>query len=145
MSARALRLSLAASAVWGFAYFAWPCWSFDDGPFFAEPFRESVGGLPVLSSTKLCFWETTVFVLETRLAHDGSGKTRTVFVLKDGGGQVRWAEAASADFERIRLVDQRGQWFPPGGWRVAIWPEGTESGELYLSPFGAFRFFFHSW
>ena len=32
-----------------------------------------------------------------------------------------------------------------GGWRIAIKPANQEGGNLYLTPFGGFRFFNHSW
>jgi hypothetical protein len=63
----------------------------------------------------------------------------------DASDGVHWVKVASADFGRIKIIDRSPRWFAAGGWVVAIGPEKTESGELYLSPFGGFRFFFHSW
>jgi hypothetical protein len=130
-------------SVWAVVYFLWPRFSFDDGPFFAEPFAADLAGLPVLSSVDLSLLGATLFVLETRATP--APDPRTVFVLKNPSGSVRWARATSADFGRIHVVDRAPCWFVAGGWVVTIKPERTESGELYLSPFGGFRFFFHSW
>lgn len=134
-------LSVLGFIFWSFAYFVWPRWSFDDGPFFAAPFGETVSGLPVLSSTGLRLFEKPVFVLEARISEENP--PRTVFVLKGGDGVVRWIKAAATEFGRIRFGGQ--QWFIPEGWIVWIQPEGHESGELYLSPFGGFRCFLLGW
>jgi len=85
----------------------------------------------------------TLFVLEAR-ATPGPDP-RTVFVLTNPDGSVRWVKVTSAEFGRIRLVEGSPRWFAPGGWVVRVTPERTESGELYFSPFGGFRFFYHSW
>lgn len=128
---------------WAATYFLWARVSFDDGPFFAEPYAHEVADLPLLSSVNLDLFGATLWVLETRTTREPS--PRTVFALKDRGGSLRWAKVASAEFGRIDLYDRSPRWFAAGGWVVAIKPERTESGELYLSPFGRFRFFFHSW
>jgi hypothetical protein len=130
-------------SVWSVAYFLWPRFSFDDGPFFAEPFAADVAGLSALSSANLRLLGATLFVLETRVTRDPD--PRTVFLLKNSTGSIRWAKVTSVEFGRIQLIDRPPRWFVPGGWVVAIKPERTEVGELYLSPFGQFRFFFHSW
>lgn len=95
----------------------------------------------MLSFIELRLFEKPVFVLETRISEENP--PRTVFILKDGNGVARWIKAAAAEFGRIRLGGQ--QWFIPGGWIIWIQPEGHESGEFYLSPFGGFRFFFLGW
>lgn len=128
---------------WSLAYFLWPRFSFDDGPFFAEPFAADVDGLSALSSTDLRLLGITLFVLETRTTPDP--EPRTVFLLRNSTGSVRWAKASSVEFGRIYLSDRSPRWFLPGGWIVGIKPERTESGQLYISPLGQFRFFFHSW
>lgn len=128
---------------WFAAYLLWPKFSFDDGPFFAESFAADVAGLSVLSSVELRLFGVALFVLETRATRDV--EPRTVFVLKNSTGSVRWAKVTAAEFGRIQLIDRPPRWFVPGGWIVVIKPERTESGELYLSAFGKFRFFFHSW
>ncbi len=125
------------------AYLLWPRFSFDDGPFFAEPFAGNPAELFALSSVDLKILGTTLFVLESRATQ--APDSRTVFVLKNSSESIRWAKMTSVEFGRIQLVDLSPQWFVPGGWIVTIRPERTESGELYLSPFGEFRFFFHSW
>lgn len=130
-------------SLWAVAYFLWPRYSFDDGPFLAESCTADVSGLPVLSSVDLKLAGTTLFVLETRAS--GSLEPRAVFVLKDSAGAVRWAKAAAVEFGPIHLVEDSTRWYGPGGWVVRIRPERTESGDLYLSAFGNFRFFFHSW
>jgi len=78
----------------------------------------------VQSSIGLRLFEKPVFVLETRISEENP--PRTVFILKDGNGVVRWIKAAAAEFGHIRLDGQ--QWFIPGGW---IQTQGHESGELY--------------
>jgi hypothetical protein len=130
-------------SIWAVIYFLWPRFSFDDGPFFAEPFAADPAGLSLLSSVNLNLLGATLFVLETRATRDPD--PRTVFVLKDSSGGVRWVKVTSSDFGRIEIVDRAPRWFAAGGWVAAMKPEKTESGKLYLSPFGGFRFFFHSW
>jgi hypothetical protein len=131
------------ASVWAATYFLWPRFSFDDGPFFAEPFAANLASLSALSSADLTLFGGTLFVLETRATRDPD--PRTVFLLKNPDGRVRWARVTAAEFGRIQLVDRPPRWFVPGGWVVTISPERTESGQLYLSPIGEFRFFFHSW
>lgn len=130
--------------VWSLAYALWPRVTFDDGPFFAEPFTAEVSGLTPLSSTNLMLLGATRFILETHAEGDPDAPG-TVFLLKDPTGKVLWAKVTSNDFGRIHLGDRPPRWFLPGGWVVPLQPESTEGGALYLSPFGNFRFFFHSW
>lgn len=130
-------------SVWSIAYFLWPRFSFDDGPFFAETFTGDLNSLSRVSSLDLTLLGTTLFVLETLATNEPN--PRTVLLLKNRGGGVRWAKVTSSEFGRIELVDRPPRWSIPGGWIVAIKPERTEGGELYLSAFGSFRFFFHSW
>lgn len=47
----------------------------------------------------------------------GKPKPKTVFVLKDRSGGIRWAEAASAEFGRIRRPIKRGDGFLPGAFQ----------------------------
>lgn len=128
---------------WTAAYFLWPKFSFDDGPFFAEPFTANLGVLSPVSSIDLSLLGVTLFVLETRATRDPD--PRTVFILRNASNNVRWAKVTSADFGRIEIIDRPTRWYIAGGWIVAIKPEKTEGGRLYLSPFGGFRFFLLSW
>lgn len=111
--------------------------------FFAEPFEADIRELQTLSSANLTVFGMTAFVLETRITEDYVPKT--VFVMRHRNGVVSWARATSTEFGRIHLLAGSERWFLPGGWVVGIKPEGTETGELYISPIGGFRFFFHSW
>src|SRR4249920_872233 len=104
--------------IWAVIYFLWPRFSFDDGPFFAEPFAADPAGLSPLSSVNLTLLGATLFVLETDATRDPD--PRTVFVLKDPSGGVHWAKITSADFGRIRIADRPPRWFAAGGWVVAI-------------------------
>ena len=117
--------------------------SFDDGPFYAERSSADIAALSTLSTADLTFMGTTVFVLDTRVLP--LPDPRTVFVLTGRDGSVRWAMETPANFGRIQLTERSTRWLPPGGWTIGIKPEHTEGGRLYLSPFGKFRFFFHSW
>jgi hypothetical protein len=130
-------------SVWAVSYWLWPRISFDDGPFFAWSFTGELIDLSIVSSVDLRMFGVTVFVLETRAMPDPD--TRTVFVLKNRRGTVRWAKQTAAEFGRIRILGGSARWFVPGGWVVTIKPEREESGDLYLSPLGDFRFFYHSW
>jgi hypothetical protein len=129
--------------IWAAAYFLWPKFSFDDGPFFADPFAADLGVLLPVSSIDLSLFGARLLVLETLATREPD--PRTVFILKNASNDIRWAKVASADFGRIEIIGRPPRWFIAGGWVVAIKPEKTEGGELYLSPFGEFRFFFHSW
>lgn len=51
-------------SVWAVAYFLWPRFTFDDGPFFLEPFSGDFGGLSPLSSKDVTLFGATFFVLE---------------------------------------------------------------------------------
>jgi hypothetical protein len=66
-------------------------------------------------------------------------------VLKSRSGKIRWTRVGPADIGRIRLEDHSARWFLPGGWVITIKPEYTGFGELYVSPLGNFRFFYHRW
>lgn len=141
---RLVQASLSLLVVtWAAAYFLWPKFSFDDGPFFAEPFAANLGVLSPVSSIDLSLFGVTLFVLETRATREPD--PRTVFILRDARNDILWAKVTSADFGRIEIIGRPPRWYIAGGWVVAIKPEKTEGGELYLSPFGEFRFFFHSW
>jgi hypothetical protein len=139
-----LTFSIATLAsLWSAAYCIWPRISFDDGPFYAQPVAVDAAQLPLISSTTARLFGTPIFILETR-ATIGL-EAATVIVMKSPRGEVRWMRATAKDFGRIRLAERPPRWYPLGGWVVGIQPERTESGELYLSPWGSMRFFFHSW
>lgn len=130
-------------AVWGLAYVALPYRTRLDGPFDAEPFGFESNGLPLLSEVELELLGFPVFVLEAR--ENLGPAPGTVFVLKDTNGRIRWTRLGAPELGRIRLGHGAARWFLPGGWVVDMKPEYTGSGEIYVSPLGNFRFFFHRW
>jgi hypothetical protein len=137
-----LYLSLLALA-WLLAYLVMPRNSPYDGPFDAEPFEFDVTGLPVMSTTELQVLGYTLFELEAR--ENMGPDPGTVFVLKNRDGYIRWTRLGAPELGRIQLEQKSARWFVPGGWVVAMKPEYTGSGEIYISPLGNFRFFFHRW
>lgn len=130
-------------AGWIAAYIALPRLSSLDGPFNAEPFGFDSSGLPIISKTELEFLGITVFVLESR--ENLGAAPGTVFVLKNRDGTIRWTRVGAPELGHIRLEETSARWFLPGGWVIRMKPEYTGSGELYVSPLGEFRFFFHRW
>jgi hypothetical protein len=130
-------------AGWIAAYIVLPRLSDYDGPFNAEPFGFDSRDLPFISKTELEFLGMTVFVLESR--ENLGAAPGTVFVLKNRDGSVRWTRVGAPELGYIRLEEASARWFPPGGWVIRMKPEYTGSGEIYVSPWGEFRFFFHNW
>jgi len=130
-------------AVWLAAYFLLPLLSDFDGPFDAPSFEFGANGLPFMSKTELKVLGFTVFVLESRenLGPDPG----TVFVLRNQDGSIRWTRLGAPELGRIRLEDSSARWFLPGGWVIRMKPEYTGDGEIYVSPWGSFRYFFHRW
>lgn len=128
---------------WVAAYFILPGDSAGDGPFYTEAFEFDANGLPFISKVDLEFLGLTVFVLESR--ENMGPAPGTVFVLKSRSGKIRWTRVGPADIGRIRLEHDSAEWFLPGGWAVQIKPEYTGFGEMYISPLGNFRFFYHRW
>jgi len=128
---------------WVAAYFVLPGDSGRDGPFYTAAFQFDSEGLPFTSKVNLEFLGFTVFVLESRESFGAA--PGTVFVLKSRSGKIRWTRVGPADLGRIRLEQNSARWFLPGGWVVEIKPEYTGYGEMYVSPFGNFRFFYHGW
>jgi hypothetical protein len=128
---------------WITAYVVMPSDFDGDGPFYTEAFEFNSEGLPFISKVDLKFLGMTVFVLETR--ENMGPAPGTVFVLKSRSGKIRWTRLGPADIGRIRLEDHSARWFLPGGWVIQIKPEYTGFGELFVSPFGNFRFFYHRW
>lgn len=128
---------------WVVGYSVLPGNSGGDGPFYTEAFEFDSEGLPFISKVNLEFLGVTVFVLESR--ENLGPAPGTVFVLKSRSGKIRWARVGPADIGRIRLEHGSAHWFLPGGWVIQIKPEYTGFGELYVSPLGNFRFFYHRW
>ena len=130
-------------AGWVTAYLLLPGDSGGDGPFYTDAFEFDSEGLPFISKVNLELLGFTVFVLESR--ENQGPAPGTVFVLKSRSGRVRWTRVGPADIGRIRLEQHSTRWFLPGGWVIQIKPEYTGFGELYVSPLGNFRFFYHRW
>lgn len=130
-------------AGWAAAYVVLPRLSPLDGPFDAEPFGFAADSLPLMSKTDLKIFWVTVFVLESR--ENLGPSPGTVLVLKSKSGKIRWTRLGASELGRIRLEGKSARWFIPGGWVISMKPEHTGSGELYVSPLGGFRFFFHGW
>lgn len=130
-------------AGWFAAYWLMPADSPGDGPFYTEAFEFDSEGLPFISKVDLQVLGFTLFVLESR-ANFGPAPG-TVFVLKSRSGKIRWTRVGPPDIGHIRLEHDSSRWFPPGGWVVQIKPEYTGFGEMYISPLGNFRFFYHKW
>ena len=129
--------------VWAVAYFGLPHMSKLDGPFDAEPFGFDSNGIPLLSRVELKWFGTTRYILESRENHGPA--PGSVFVLKNPNGTIRWTRLGAPELGAIRLNKSSVKWFTPGGWVVSMKPEYTGAGEMYISPFGNFRFFFHRW
>jgi len=128
---------------WVTAYFLLPGQSGGDGPFYTEKFEFDTNGLPFLSEVDLEFLGVKVFVLESR--ENQGPAPGTVFVLKDRNDQILWTRLGPPDIGRIRLGEGSARWFLPGGWVIRMKPEYTGFGEIYVSPLGNFRFFYHNW
>ncbi|MEJ8566299.1 hypothetical protein [Elongatibacter sediminis] len=128
---------------WVAAYFWLPHRTSLEGPFEAEPFGFDPIGLPVMSQTDLKILGVTFFVLEAR--QNLGPAPGTVFVLRGRDGKVRWSRLGAPELGRIELERRSARWFAPGGWVIDMKPEYTGQGEIYVSPLGNFRFFFHRW
>lgn len=131
------------AGIWAAAYFGIPRMSPYDGPFNAEPFAFEASDLPFISKTELKAFGMTMFVLESRENHGPA--PGTVFVLRGPSGAIRWTRLGAPELGRIRLEEKSARWFAPGGWVIRMKPEYTGSGEMYVSPLGEFRFFYHRW
>lgn len=128
---------------WLAAYILLPVNSEGDGPFYTQAFEFDSEGLPLISKVDLEMLGIPLFVLESR--ENLGPAPGTVFVLKSTSGEIRWTRVGPPDIGRIRLEQGSAKWFLPGGWVVAIKPEYTGFGEMYISPLGNFRFFYHTW
>lgn len=139
--------AVAALACILFAYLWWPIFTLDDGPFFATPYTGDVSQLKTYGDLPLKRFGRTVYVLESKLLDEP--ETGSVLVLRDTDGSVRW-QMCPNDSQKLSLgpielsrEHSRVAWW--GGWTVAIKPQNTEGGELYLGPRGGFRYFYLSW
>lgn len=142
---RQIRFFLAVLLVvaWLAAYELLPHLSPLDGPFDAEPFGFDPAGLPVISEVELRVVGVPVYILEAR--QNLGPAPGTVFVLRDREGAILWTRLGANELGRIRLERHAARWFPVGGWVVDMKPEYAGAGEIYISPLGGFRFFFHRW
>ena len=121
----------------------WAVTFIDDGPYYSVEYSDPFAELPMQSQVELRRFGRLVYSLESRLLSTGS---ESVLVLRDTKGVVEWVRLpVKPDGELGPLELRRAYvtWY--GGWRVAISPENQEGGHLYLSSFGGFRFFNHSW
>jgi hypothetical protein len=130
-------------AVWIAAYVFTPRLSFANGPFYAEDFAGDAARLVPGSRAPLTLLGRTLFVLETR--HTPEERPRSVFVLTSPDGRIAWARTPIMDFGPIELVPDSARWNAAGGWIVGIKPAYHAPGDLYLSPLGGLRYFFHGW
>jgi hypothetical protein len=130
-------------AAWLTAYMALPRLSPYDGPFNAEPFGFDSTTLPFMSKAELKIFGAKLFILESR--ENQGPAPGTVFVLRNRSGRILWTRLGAPELGRIRLTEKSARWFIPGGWIVKLKPEYTGAGDMYISPFGQFRFFFHRW
>ena len=121
----------------------WAVTFLDDGPYFSTEFSAPIAEMPMQSQVELRRLGYLVYSLESRLLAAGD---ESVLVLRDSEGVVEWARLPMKPDGELGPLELRGTnltWY--GGWRVAITPKNQENGHLYLSPFGGFRFFNHSW
>lgn len=128
------------------AYYAVEPWAVtfvDDGPYYSREYTESITDRPVRSRLVLERFGRPAYSIESRSLPAGDA---SVLVLRATDGAVAWARLPvkpDGELGAIELVGVRGTWY--GGWRITIRPDNQEIGQLYLSPFGKFRFFNHSW
>lgn len=134
------------AAVLASVYYAiepWAATFVDDGPYYSTEYLGAVDELPVPSRVELRRFGRSVHVLESRTLPVGN---ESVLVLRTPDGSVQWARVPvkpNGELGRIKLRKIHATWY--GGWRISIKPENQESGNLYLSALGNFRFFNHSW
>ena len=136
----------AVIAVLAVSYYAIEPWAVtfvDDGPYFSDEFTGSVDDLPVHSEVQLQRFGRLAYTIESRTLAEGS---ESVLVLRDPEGRVIWARLPVKPDDELGTIEVRRAyrtWY--GGWRIAIKPANQESGNLYLTPLGGFRFLNHSW
>lgn len=121
----------------------WAVTFVDDGPYFSTEFLRPIGDIPVQSQVSLRRFGRLVYIIESRTLSEGS---ESVLVLRNSRGVMKWARLPVKPDGELGSVEVRRAhktWY--GGWRISIKPENQEGGNLYLSAFGSFRFFNHSW
>lgn len=134
------------AAVLALAYYAIEPWAvtfIDDGPYFSTEYLQPIEETPVQSQVDLRRFGRLVYIIESRTLSEGS---ESVLVLRNSHGVVKWARLPVKPDDELGPVEVRRAhmtWY--GGWRISIKPENQEGENLYLSAFGSFRFFNHSW
>jgi len=121
----------------------WAVTFVDDGPYYSTEFSDPIEEIPIQSRVELRRFGRLVYSLESRLL---SERDESVLVLRGPDGAVEWARLPMKPDGELGSLELRGAkvtWY--GGWRIAINPKNQEGGHLYLSSFGGFRFYNHSW
>ena len=120
----------------------------DDGPYYSQDYEGNIESLTLESQVKLSRLGITTYILESYLLT----ATESVLVLKNTKDEIIWQKILMKfDVDKKRLlgtVELRQRFTHlrlDGGWEVNIKPSHQESGKLYISPWGDFRFFYHSW
>lgn len=122
--------------------------NFDDGPYYAKAFPGEIDTLPLQSRIRLTRLGKIIYMLESRLLT----KQESVIILRKPNGEIIWKNipikvelGQKRVLGTIKLNQRYTRLRFDGGWEVNIKPSHQESGTLYISPFGNFRFFYHSW
>ena len=132
----------AIAAVLAVSYYAiepWAATFVDDGPYFSTEYTGPIDQMPIQSQLDLHRLGRLVYTIESRGLVE---KSESVIVLKDSNGVVKWVRLPvkpDGELGAIEVRNAHPTWY--GGWRISIKPENQESGNLYLSPLGNFRFF----
>ncbi|EAM52227.1 hypothetical protein WH8501_09515 [Crocosphaera watsonii WH 8501] len=120
----------------------------DDGPYYSEDYGGDIELLTLESQVKLSRLGIPTYILESYLLTP----TESVIVLKNTQGEIIWQKIPiKFDVGKKRLlgtVKLRQRYTDlrlDGGWEVSIKPSCQEPGILYISPWGEFLFFYHSW
>ncbi len=120
----------------------------DDGPYYSQDYEGNIELLTLESQVKLSRFGVNTYTLESYLLTPNE----SVLVLKNTQGEIIWQKIPiKFDVGKKRLLGtvKLRQRFThlrlDGGWEVSIQPSHQESGKLYISPWGEFRFFYHSW
>jgi hypothetical protein len=118
----------------------------DDGPYYSKAFEGKIDQLPFHSSGELQRFGKTSYIIESYLLVEKQKKC--VLVLRRPNGIIIWKKIpikhdGALGPLKISQKYTHSTWH--GGWGISIKPEFQESGKLYLSPLGGFRFFYHSW
>ncbi|EAZ90491.1 hypothetical protein [Crocosphaera chwakensis] len=120
----------------------------DDGPYYSQEYKENIESLSLESQVKLSRLGIPTYILESYLLTP----YESVLVLKNTKDEIIWQKIPiKFDFSEKRTLGtvELKQRFThlrlDGGWEVSIQPSHQEAGKLYISPWGKFRFFYHSW